>query len=89
MRQERARVQVDGVASGRLHDRDPRRGERLAEVGGRADAVAQVLVVDRLPRVPMTAAHAALVFQNLISNALKYQAPGVVPEVTLPPSSGL
>ena len=48
MRQERARVEVDRVAADGLDDRDAGRVERLAEVGGRADAVAQVVLVDDL-----------------------------------------
>ena len=46
--QQRPRIEVDRVAADRLDDRDAGRVERLAEVGGRADPVAQVVLVDDL-----------------------------------------
>ena len=48
VRQQRPRVEVDGVAAERLDERDAGRVERLAEVGRRADPVAQVVLVDDL-----------------------------------------
>ena len=46
--QQRRGVEVDGVAADRLHARDARLDQRLAEVGGGADPVAQVVLVDHL-----------------------------------------
>ena len=48
VRQQRAGVDVDGVAAGRLDDRHAGRDQLVAEVLGGADAVAQVLLVDDL-----------------------------------------
>jgi hypothetical protein len=47
VRQQRPRVDVDGVAADGQDDRYPGRVEGLAQVLGRADAVAQVVLVDR------------------------------------------
>ena len=48
VRQEGPGVEVDGVTADRPDDRHPGRVERVAEVGGRADPVAQVVLVDDL-----------------------------------------
>jgi hypothetical protein len=47
VRQQRPRVDVDGVAADGQDYRYPGRVEGLAQVLGRADAVAQVVLVDR------------------------------------------
>jgi PAS domain S-box-containing protein len=51
-------------------------GPRIAETGA-------VVRVDPLPTVAGQPIQMGQVFQNLISNALKFVAPGVVPEVTV------
>ena len=48
VRQQRARIDVDGMAADRLHDRDAGAGKRLAEIRGGADPVAEVVLVDDL-----------------------------------------
>ena len=48
MRQERPRVDVDGVPPGRLQDRDAGALQSVAEVGRGTDPVPEVVVVDRL-----------------------------------------
>ena len=50
VRQQRARVQVDRVPTDRLQHRDPVPDQRIAEVRGGLDPVAQVVVVDHLPQ---------------------------------------
>ena len=47
MREERTRVDVDRVATGRFHDRHARAIERVGEIFGRTDAVAEVIGLDR------------------------------------------
>ena len=48
VRQQRAGVDVDGVAPGRLQDGDAGGLQALAEVGGGADPVPEIVVVYRL-----------------------------------------
>src|SRR3990170_637886 len=48
VRQERARVDVDGMSADRFDDGDAGAVERLAEVGRGADAVVQVVLLDHL-----------------------------------------
>ena len=48
MRQEGAGVEIDRVAAGRLHDGHARCGDVFAEVGGGGDAIAQVVLFERL-----------------------------------------
>ena len=50
--QQRARVEVHGVAADRPHDRHAGREQRVAEVRGGADPVAQVVVIARISRSP-------------------------------------
>jgi hypothetical protein len=50
MREERARVHVDGVPSGRLNDRKALPHEPFAEVARRGDAILQVVFLDDFPQ---------------------------------------
>ena len=47
VRQEGARVDIDGVPAGRLHDGHAVLGDVVAQIGGGGDAVAQVVLVQR------------------------------------------
>ena len=43
-----AGIEVDRMAANRLHARDARLDQRLAQVGGGSDPIAQVVLVDHL-----------------------------------------
>ena len=63
--EEPSGVEIDGMTADRLHDRHAAIGERVAEVGGRPDPVAEVVVLDRLAqplgeRVEVTTREAAV-----------------------------
>ena len=48
VRQERARIEIDGVTARRLHDRHAFAGDVIAQVRGRSDAIAQIIFFQRL-----------------------------------------
>jgi light-regulated signal transduction histidine kinase (bacteriophytochrome) len=55
----------------------------VAELAPRITETGATVVVDPLPTVAAQPIQLGQVFQNLISNALKFVAPGVVPEVAV------
>jgi signal transduction histidine kinase len=57
--------------------------EVLADLETRIEATGAEIEVDPLPRLPADATHMRQLFQNLISNALKFVGPGVPPRVRI------
>jgi signal transduction histidine kinase len=55
----------------------------LGALGPTLDDAHATVVVDRLPVVMAEPTQLAQVFQNLISNAVKFTAPGTVPRITV------
>lgn len=53
----------------------------LTNLKGAVAEIGAIIEVDSLPTVPVHPTQLELLFQNLISNAIKYRKPGVTPEV--------
>jgi two-component system, chemotaxis family, CheB/CheR fusion protein len=60
----------------------------LSDLESAMDASGAVVQVGALPRVTGDAAQLRLLFQNLVSNAIKFRRPGVAPRIRITESAG-